>query len=67
MAAQQSRPSRANRYRVEYTERLRRCFHAPTGHNLIDLALAPTAVADALFHAPFVVLLHNADPDPLLI
>ena len=59
-------PCPANRYRVEHTERLRRSFHALTGRNLIDPALAPAAAADALFHAPFVVLSHNTDPDPLL-
>ena len=59
-------PCPANRYRVEHTERLRRSFHALTGRNLIDPALAPEVAADALFHAPFVVLSHNTDPDPLL-
>ena len=59
-------PCPANRYRVEHTERLRRTFHALTGRNLIDPALASEAAADALFHAPFVVLSHNTDPDPLL-
>ena len=66
MAAQQSRPSPANHYRVEHTERLRHSFHALTGRDLINPALVPEAAADALFHAPFVVLSHNADPDPLL-
>ncbi len=59
-------PCPANRYRVEHTERLRRSFHALTGRNLIDPALAPEVAADALFHAPFVVLSHNTGPDPLL-
>jgi hypothetical protein len=56
----------ANRYPVEHTERLRRTFHALTGRDLIDPARSPEAAADALFHAPFVVLSHNADPDPIL-
>ena len=59
-------PCPANRYRVEHTERLRRTFHALTGRNLINPALAPEAAADALFHALFVALSHNTDPDPLL-
>ena len=59
-------PSPANRYRVEHTERLRRTFHALTGRDLIDPALSPEAAADALFHAPFVVLSHDAAPDPIL-
>lgn len=64
--ALRSAPGPANRYQVEHTERLRRTYHALTGRDLIDPALLPEAAADALFHAPFVVLSHNADPDPLL-
>ena len=66
MAAQQSRPSPANRYRVEHAECLRRTYHALTGRDLIDPALSPEVAADALFHAPFVVLSHDAAPDPIL-
>jgi len=61
-----SAPCPANRYGVEHTERLRRTFHTRTGRDLIDPALSPEAAAAALFHAPFVVLSHNAAPDPLL-
>ena len=66
MAAQRSLPSPANRYQVEHTERLRRTFHALTGRDLIDPTLAPEAAAEALFHAQFVVLSHDAAPDPIL-
>jgi hypothetical protein len=66
MAAQRDLPSPANRYQVEHTERLRRTFHALTGRDLIDPALAPEAAAEALFHAQFVVLSHDAAPDPIL-
>ena len=59
-------PSPANRYQVDHAERLRRTFHALTGRDLIDPALSPEAAAEALFHAPFAVLSHNAAPDPLL-
>ena len=59
-------PGPANRYHVEHAEWLRRTFHALTGRDLIDPTLSPEAAAEALFHAPFVVLSHNADPDPLL-
>ncbi|MFO7641936.1 MAG: MEKHLA domain-containing protein [Candidatus Competibacteraceae bacterium] len=61
-----SPPCSANHYRVAHTERLRRTFHALTGRCLLDPALAPEAAAEALFHAPFVVLSHDASPDPLL-
>ncbi|MCB1771592.1 MAG: MEKHLA domain-containing protein [Candidatus Competibacteraceae bacterium] len=59
-------PCPANRYQVEHAERLRRSFHALTGRHLIDPALSPDVAAAALFHAPFVVLSHNAAPDPIL-
>ncbi len=59
-------PSPANRYQVEHAERLRRTFHALTGRDLIDPALSPEAAAKTLFHAPFVVLSHDAAPDPIL-
>ena len=59
-------PSPANRYQVVHAERLRRAFHALSGRDLIDPALAPEAAADALFHAPFAALSPDAVPDPLL-
>ncbi|MDS4031203.1 MAG: MEKHLA domain-containing protein [Candidatus Contendobacter sp.] len=55
-----------NHYRVEHTELLRRAFHALTGRDLIDPTLSPEAAAEALFHAPFVVLSHDTAPDPIL-
>ncbi|MDG4594310.1 MAG: MEKHLA domain-containing protein [Candidatus Contendobacter sp.] len=61
-----SAPCPANRYWVEHAELLRRAFHALTGRDLIDAALSPEAAAEALFHAPFVVLSHDAAPDPIL-
>ncbi|MFO7639776.1 MAG: MEKHLA domain-containing protein [Candidatus Competibacteraceae bacterium] len=59
-------PCPANRYQVAHAELLRRSFHALTGCDLLDPTLAPEAAADALFHAPFVVLSHDAAPDPIL-
>ena len=59
-------PCLANRYHVEHAERLRRSFHALTGRDLIDPTLSPEAAAEALFHAPFVVLSHDTAPDPIL-
>ena len=56
----------ANRYQVEHAERLRRTYHVLTGRDLIEPALSPEAAADTLFHAPFVVLSHDAAPDPIL-
>ena len=59
-------PCPANHYHVEQAERLRRTFQALTGRDLIDPTLSPEAGAEALFHAPFVVLSHNTAPDPIL-
>ncbi len=59
-------PCPANRYWVEYAERLRRAFHALTGRDLLDAALSPEAAAESLFRAPFVVLSHDIAPDPIL-
>ncbi len=59
-------PCPANHYHVEQAERLRYTFHALTGRDLIDPALSPEAGAEALFHAPFVVLSHDTAPDPIL-
>ena len=59
-------PCPANRYQVDHAKRLRRSFHALTGRDLLDPALSPEAAAEALFHAPFVVLSHDAAPDPIL-
>jgi hypothetical protein len=55
-------PRPAHRYQVAHAELLRRSFHALTGRDLLDPTLSPEAAADALFHAPFVVLSHDAAP-----
>jgi len=59
-------PCPANRYQVEHAEQLRRTFHTLTGRHLLDPGLSPEAAAEALFHAPFVLLSHNAALDPIL-
>lgn len=59
-------PCPANHYHVEHAERLRRTFQALTGRDLIDPTLSPEAGAEALFYAPFVVLSHDTQPDPIL-
>jgi hypothetical protein len=55
-------PGPANRYQVAHAELLRRSFHTLTGRDLLDPTLSTEAAAEALFHAPFVVL----SPDPIL-
>ena len=59
-------PSPANHFQVDHVERLRRTYQALTGRHLLDPALPPIDAAEALFHAPFVVLSHDTAADPLL-
>jgi len=60
------KPALANHFQVEHAERLRQTFHVLTGRHLLDPRLPPLAAAEALFLAPFVVLSHDASPDPIL-
>lgn len=59
-------PSPANHFQVDHVERLRRTYQALTGRHLLDPALPPIDAAEALFHAPFVVLSHDTAADPIL-
>jgi len=59
-------PAPENDYLVVHTELLRNSFQALTGQPLIDDALSPTDAARALFEAPFVLLSHNTEADPIL-
>jgi hypothetical protein len=59
-------PSSDNAYLVVHAELLRRSYRALTGRDLIDPTLTPEDDAEALFFAPFVLLSHNNDPDPLM-
>ncbi len=59
-------PSPANHFQVDHAERLRGTYHALTGRHLLDPALPPVVAAEALFHAPFVVLSHDTQADPIL-
>lgn len=60
------KPDLSNHFQVDHAERLRLTFHALTGRHLLDPSLSPLAAAKALFRAPFVVLSHDAAPDPIL-
>lgn len=59
------RPSPENRYWVEHLKLLRRSLRACTGRDLIEGAVSDTEAARRVFHAPFVLLSHNADADPI--
>jgi hypothetical protein len=59
-------PSAANRYLVEHVELLCRSLRRLTGRDLVPAHLAPVEAAQVVFEAPFVVLSHDAAPDPVL-
>jgi len=59
-------PAPDNAYLEEYVLLLCESLKNLTGRDLISGNLTPGEVAEKLFHAPFVVLSHNTDPDPLL-
>ena len=59
-------PSSANDYLMGHVALMRDSYRALTGRDLIDPSLSPHRAAEALFHAPFALLSHNADADPLM-
>jgi hypothetical protein len=61
-----SPPGEANDYLKDHVALLRRSLREHTGRDLVDPAVADAEAARWVFHAPFVLLSHNADPDPML-
>ena len=59
-------PSAANRHLAGHVELLRRSLRQLAGRDLVPPGLAPAEAARAVFEAPFVVLSHDAAPDPVL-
>jgi len=51
---------------IEHTERLFHSFRHWTGRDLPTSAGSPSRRAERLFHAPFVVVSHGVEEDPLL-
>lgn len=56
-----------NRTQPAYARLLFASHRSLTGRDLLPPALSIEAAADALFRAPFVVLSHNTDPDPVFV
>jgi hypothetical protein len=59
------RPSPENSYLSPHVALLRRCLREHTGRDLVETDLAGAEAAERIFHAPFALLSHNAEPDPI--
>lgn len=66
MPKSSSEPSEQNEYLFRHTARLLDSLRHWTGRDLIEPNLSSREQARALFHAPFVILSHNTDADPIL-
>lgn len=55
----------ATTYLAEHGRRLCQSFRHLLGEDLIDPALSPMAVAQALYDAPFVLVSHGTEADPI--
>jgi MEKHLA domain len=51
---------------LQHTQRLLQSYHHWTGQSLFDLNMAPLEVAQLLFEAPFAVVSHGIEADPIL-
>jgi hypothetical protein len=59
-------PGPENRYLIDHIRLLRRCLRELTGRDLVGGEPTDADAAEAVFRAPFVLLSHNRDPDPIL-
>ncbi len=60
------RPDVANDFLADHVLLLRDSLHKLTGRDLVEGRPSALAAARQLFHAPFVLLSHNTDTDPIL-
>jgi hypothetical protein len=58
-------PDAGNDYLPEHTSLLLRSFAHWTGRQLMDVSLTPEEQAQALFHAPFALVSHGTEADPV--
>ncbi len=59
-------PSEENAFLAQHMQVLLESLKLLTGRDLVDASVSPEEAARRIFHAPFAVLSHNADPDPVL-
>jgi hypothetical protein len=58
-------PNATNDFLLPHVLRLLESYRHWTGRDLLDATLSPVAQARALFEAPFALVSHNTDPDPI--
>lgn len=66
MSSHEKRPA-ARATQPAYALLLLKSHRSLTGRDLLPPAISSEAAADALWHAPFVVLSHNTAADPLFV
>jgi len=59
-------PAEENSYLADHIQLLRNSLRELTGRDLLEDSCSPEEAAKRIFHAPFVLLSHNAAPDPVL-
>jgi hypothetical protein len=59
-------PSEENAFSAPHVQLLLESLRVFTGRDLVDARVSPEEAARRIFHAPFAVLSHSADPDPVL-
>ncbi|MGI0487779.1 MEKHLA domain-containing protein [Pantanalinema rosaneae CENA516] len=50
---------------IQHSQRLLHSFQHWTGRPLLDISSSPIAIAEALFSAPFVLVSHGTEADPI--
>lgn len=58
-------PNEQNSFLVDHVNLLRHSFQHYLGRDLIDPSLSEVEAAQAIYHAPFVVVSHNTASDPI--
>jgi hypothetical protein len=66
MTKKSSEPSSSNHYLAAHVERLLVSLRRWSGRNLVEPSLNIEGQARQIFFAPFAVLSHNTDADPIL-
>ncbi len=58
-------PSHNNSYLVEHVTLMEESLQRLTGKQFTDFGLNRNNLAESVYHAPFVIVSHNTDPDPI--